>query len=59
MLPEMTQSARQTPRTQISPPAQLVPSVTLDQAVVEEAGVQIWQALEGFDSPDVYAAPPM
>jgi hypothetical protein len=50
----MKQSATHAPLLHTSvPPPQLVPSVTLDQAVLEAPGMQTWHALAGFDVPGV------
>jgi hypothetical protein len=59
VVPPMSQLAAQEPLTQICPEPQLVPVLTFDQAVVDDAGVQIWQAFDGFTVPDAYAVPPM
>jgi hypothetical protein len=33
--------------------------LAVDQAVVEDEGVQSWQAFAGFTVPDEYVVPPM
>ena len=57
--PAMSQSAAQAPLTQISPAPQLVPVVTFDHAVVDDAGVHTWQAFAGFTVVEEYVTPPM
>jgi hypothetical protein len=49
----MKQSATHAPLLHTSvPPAQLVPSATLDHAVVEVDGVHTWHAFAEFTVPD-------
>jgi hypothetical protein len=57
--PPMKQSATQVPLLQTSPEAQLVPSASSDQVVVEVAGLQTWQAFAGFTVPSGKRTPPM
>jgi hypothetical protein len=59
VVPPMSQLAEHAPLTQIWPEPQLVPVLTFDQAVVDEDGVQTWQAFAGLTVPDAYAVPPM
>jgi hypothetical protein len=47
----MKQSATQLPALHTRPAPQLVPLGSLDHDVVEDAGVQTWQALVGFTVP--------
>jgi hypothetical protein len=47
----MKQSDVHVPLLHTSPVAQPVPSGTLDQVVVEVAGVQTWQTFIGFTVP--------
>src|SRR5580704_10152149 len=58
-MPPMKQSAMHDPLLHTSPAAQLVPLGTLDQVVVEVAGVQTWQAFAGFTVPAGMSVPPM
>jgi hypothetical protein len=47
----MKHSVPHVPLLQIWPPPQLDPLGSFDQAVVDVAGVQTWQALTGFTVP--------
>ena len=58
-VPPMKQSATHVPELHTSPVAQLVPSGSLDQLIVEVAGVHSWQASAGFAPPDAYEVPLM
>src|SRR5580698_5926362 len=58
-VPPMKQSAMHDPLLHTSPAAQLVPLGSLDQVVVEVAGVQTWQAFAGFTVPAGIRTPPM
>ena len=55
----MMQPARHAPPLQNLPVPQVVPSASVVNDDTDFAGVQVWQAFDGFAPPAAYGLPPM